>query len=278
MKTVLFLLGITLTLNTIAQKNESKVVLAKGQKIVVKMTSTQNADMGMGMEMKSSSSSQNNIIVVNATDPSNYTLTNTLTGIKLSMDFMGQSTNYDSDKKEDSASEIGKSMSTLNVPDTVTLNKYTTAITSAKKETTVSPEEANPIESMFESLGNKDDELVKNAFLLIPKEKKAGDKWSDSTITKDVKSYKEYSLKSIEKGIATLVLVGKVINNTQTEMQGMQVTVNMTMESTTDITVDTKTGIVSKRDTKADITGGLEMSGQSLPITGKATTTIVYEY
>lgn len=277
MKTVLFLLGITFTLNTVAQKNEAKVVLNKGQKIVVKTTSTQEADMGMGMTMKNFSSSENNIIVLDGNDAS-YTLTNTLTGLKLSMDFMGQSTNYDSDKKEDSASEIGKSMPNLNIPDTVTLNRLTLELSSDKKTAPVATGDANPIEGMFEAMGSKENDLVGEAFLLIPKGKKVGDKWADSTITKDVKSYKDYLLKSIDKGIATLLVTNKVINNTQTELQGMQVTINMTMTSTSNINVDTKTGIVNKRDTKADITGSLDMMGQSMPVTGTATSTTVYEY
>ncbi|CAN5869091.1 hypothetical protein BH11BAC4_BH11BAC4_04130 [soil metagenome] len=277
MKTVLFLLAITLTLNTVAQKNNAKVVLTKGQKILVKTTSTQEADMGMGMEMKNFSTMENKLVVIAASDAS-ATITNTLTGVKLSMDLMGQSTTYDSDKKEDSASEIGKTMQDLNQPDTFILNKYIATVTANKKEVPVLTEQANPVEGMFQALGNNKDNLVEHAFFLIPKDKKPGDKWEDSTITKDVKSYSNYFLKSIDKGIATIAVDGKVQNNTQTEMQGMQVTVNMAMTSTTEINVDTNTGNVKKRDAKADITGTLEMMGQSLPVTGKGTSLTTYEY
>ena len=277
MKTVLLLLSVAFSLNTAAQKNESKVVLVKGQKIVVKTTASQEADMGMGMEMKNFTSSQNNILVLDVAD-SNYILSSTLTGMKISMDMMGQNTTYDSDKKEDSASEIGKSMQGLNVPDTVTLNKYTAAVTFNKKDVPDSTEGTNPMQGMFESLQNTGGNVVAETFFVIPKGKKVGDKWIDSSSTKDSKSYKGYSLQSVEKGIATIQVDSKVQNNTQAEMQGTQISINMTTKSTAEIKVDTKTGLVTKRDTKSDITGTLDMMGQSVPVTAKSTSATEYQY
>ena len=111
------------TFNIYAQKNEPKIVLTKGQKIIVKTTSNQDADMGMGMEMKNFTTAQTDLFVMDVSDV-NYTLTSTLKGLKLTMDMMGQTSSYDSDKKEDSASVLGKSVANLNVPDTISLNKY----------------------------------------------------------------------------------------------------------------------------------------------------------
>lgn len=277
MKTVLLLLSITFSLNAVAQKNESKVVLIKGQKIVVKTTASQEADMGMGMEMKNFTSSQNSLLVLDATD-SNYILTTTLTGMKISMDMMGQNTTYDSDKKEDSASEIGKSMKNLNVPDTVTLNKYTAVVTYNKKAALDPTEEANPMQGMFESLQNTGENIVSETFFLIPKGRKIGSRWIDSSSTKNIKSYKEYTLLSVEKDIATILVDSKVESNTEAEMQGMQISVNMNTKSTAEIKVDTKTGLVTKRDTKSGITGNLDMMGQSVPVTAKSTSSTEYQY
>ncbi len=278
MKCISFILLLTtiVTFNSYAQKNEPKIVLTKGQKIVVKTTSTQEADMGMGMEMKNFTTAQNDLYVLDAGDV-NYTLTNTLTGLKLSMDMMGQTSTYDSDKKEDSASVIGKSVSNLNVPDTITLNKYSRLVTATKK-VEAAAEEANPMESMFESFGNSNDNIVKEAFFIVPAGKKTGDKWVDSSSTKDTKIYKEYQLQSIENGIITILENGKVDNNTQTEIQGMQVTINMTAKSTGEIKVNSKTSLVNKRDVKTELTGNLEMMGQQVPVTGKGTISTVYEY
>ena len=279
MKTVLLLLSITFSLNAVAQKNESKVLLIKGQKIVVKTTASQEANINMGMEMKMKNftSSQNNLIVLDVAD-SNYSLSTTLTGIKISMDMAGQSTTYDSDKKEDSASEIGRSMQNLNVPDTATLNKYTAVVTFNKKDTSDSKEEADPMQGMFESLQNTGENVVSETFFIIPKGKKVGDKWIDSSSTKNSKSHKEYSLQSVEKGIATILVDSKVQTNTQAEIQGMQIEVTMATKSTTEIKVDTKKGLVLKRDTKSDISGSMDMMGQSVPITGRSTSSTEYEY
>src|SRR6476660_8001351 len=105
MKTFSLFISLFLALGSVAQKSDGKIVLNKGQKFKVTTTSSQEADMGMGMEMKNFTTSTNDFVVLNA-DDKNYTMTSTLTGLKLSMDFMGQQNNYDSDKKEDSASEI----------------------------------------------------------------------------------------------------------------------------------------------------------------------------
>ena len=277
MKQVLLLLSITISLHAVAQKNGPRVILTKGQKIIVKTTASQEADMGMGMEMKNFTSSQNNLSVLDAAD-SNYILSTTLTGMKISMDMMGQNTTYDSDKKEDSASEIGKAMQNLNVPDTVLLNKYTAAVTFNKKAAAVSAEEPNPLENMFESLQNTGENVASETFFVIPQGKKVGDKWIDSSSTKITRSLKEYVLKSVEKDIATILITSKVENNTQTELQGMQVTISMTTKSTGEIKVDSKTSLVNRREIKAEITGNLDMMGQSVPVTGKSTTTTEYQY
>lgn len=278
MKTVSFLISLLLVLNSFGQKNDSRIVLNKGQKFKVSTTSSQEADMGMGMEMKNFTSSTNTLTVIDA-DEKSYTLTNTLTGVKLSMELMGQQTTYDSDKKEDSASEIGKSMQNLNVPDTFWLNKSTATITANKKVVAEAKDDAaNPLEGLFESLGKNEDSAAGDAFFLLPKGKKVGDSWTDTSSSKGMKSSKTYRIESIEKNIAKINIAGTVESNIQTEVQGIPVTIIMTTKTNSDVLVDTKSSLVSKRETKADITGNLELMGQSAPITGKATTTTLYEY
>ncbi len=278
MKTISLFISLLLVLNSFGQKNDPKIVLNKGQKFKVSTTAAQEADMGMGMEMKNFTSSTNNLVVIDA-DDKGYTITNTLTGLKLSMDFMGQQNNYDSDKKEDSASEIGKSVQNLNIPDTLTVNKTNAAITSNKKEIADTKDAtANPMESLFESLGKNEDAIAADAFFLLPKGKKTGDSWTDSSSAKGMRSFKTYRVESIEKNIAKIKIDGTVESNIQTEVQGIPVTIVMTTKTNSEILVDTKSSLVNKRETKADIIGNLELMGQSAPITGKATTTSIYEY
>ncbi len=279
MKTVLLLVSIALAVNSFSQKNDARVILGKGQKFTVHITSSQQADMGMGMEMKNNTSSHNNFFVIDADDKS-YVVSSTLTRLKVSMEVMGEQTTYDSDLREDSASEIGKSVKNLNIPDTVSVNKYTAEVSADKKDIPVSKDAAsNPMEGLFESLGDqRADMALSDAFLVIPAGKKIGDSWTDSSSTKDQKTIKTYSIQSIEKNIATIIVIGNVASNIQTEANGMALTVTMTTKTNTEVSADVKTSLVTKRSTKADITGNLEMMGQSLPISGKSTTTSVYEY
>ena len=279
MKTLFLLLAWIPALQTVSQTKESGIVLSKGQNITVRITSTQDADMGMGMEMKNITSSQNNIYVIDVSDKK-YTVSNTLTGLKVSMDAMGQQTDYDSDLKKDSASDIGKSIKNLNVPDTFFVNKYTADISSNKKESPVSKaDDSNPMAGLFESLGDKGADLaLSEAFFIIPAGKKTGDSWSDSSSTKDQKISNSYRIQTIEKNNATVIISGNVISNIQTETNGMQLNVAMTTKKNTEVIVDVTSSLVSKRITKATIEGTLEMMGQSLPISGKSETTAVYEY
>ncbi len=280
MRVVFTLALMTLAINSFSQKNDSQILLTKGQKFTLRTTSTQNADLGMGMELKNNSSMTTSFIVINTGD-NDYTISNTLTGVKMSMDFMGQQTNYDSDLKEDTASEIGKSIKNLNVPDTVMVNRYTGAVhAEEKKETAPSLDETkNPMESLMESLGDVNtDVAVTEAFFMIPAGKKAGDSWTDSSSSKQQKTVKTYTIKSIDKDIATITATGKTESNIQTEFQSLQVTVVMTTKLNSEIIVNTKTSLVSKRNTTSDIDGNLELMGQSQPITGKSTTLAVYEY
>jgi len=279
MRSFLLFAAIIFSMNSFCQKNNGQIVLNKGQKFTVKNTMSQEADMGMGMEMKNFTTSQTSYIVLDVADK-NYSISSTLTGMKVSMDFMGQQTTYDSDLKSDSASEIGKSMRDLNTPDTVSVDKYTgTVIADAKTVTEPKEADSNPMENLFESLGDNNKNVsISEAFFIIPAGKKTGDSWIDSSSTKDIKTLKTYTIKSIAKNIATVNIIGTVVSNIQTEVQGLQVNVSMTTKTDSEVITDTKTSLVTRRTTKADINGNLELMGQAAPVTGKATITSVYEY
>lgn len=276
MRLILILSFLIITVTGTAQKTEQRLFLNKGQKLRVKTASSQDADLGMGMEMKNASSSSYDLVVLDA-GKDNYTVTNTLTGLKISVDFMGQSTSYDSDKKEDADSELGKSVKNLNIPDTVIISNNTASVTYNKKADTATTDGSNPFESMFESLSNNEGRIVDELFLVIPAGLKTGDKWYDSTSTSSIKSVKEYQIQSVENGIATIRASIRVDNNSQVELQGMQVTISMTSQSTGTIITDTKTSVVSKRTANAQINGSLELMGQTMNVTGSSTSTTTVE-
>lgn len=275
MKYIFTVFGLLSGLVLSAQKNPGKINLANQQKIVVKTNSNSDVDMGMGMTMKTFSNSESNILVINSGDKA-YTVTYALKGLKMSMDMMGQSTTYDSDKKEDADSEIGKSIK-LNIPDTFSLDKFNGTVTAIKTDSIKPVDDSNPMETMLESMGNNSGGLSEDIFLIIPEGKKQGDKWTDSTATKDAKTIREFNIEAVDKKIATLKFTKKANTSIQTEVQGMQMTSNSTIITTGTMLVDIKTGVVVKRDSVSDLTGTVEVMGQSLPISGKVTTTTTAE-
>ena len=101
-KIIITLSGIFLTCLVFSQTStvlspSAKIKLSNGQKIVVKSIVAIEASLGMGMEITSNSTTENALDVKNSTDK-NYTISNTLTKLKVNMNAMGQPTNYDSEK------------------------------------------------------------------------------------------------------------------------------------------------------------------------------------
>ena len=77
-----------------------KIVLSKGQKIVVENTVSIESSMSPGVEASSTTASENILEVKDVTDKG-YIISNSLSKLKLSMDMMGQNSSYDSEKPAD---------------------------------------------------------------------------------------------------------------------------------------------------------------------------------
>lgn len=257
----------------------SKIVLTNGQKISIETSLSMDASLSPGMDMTNKTSSVNTLEVKSGNDTS-YTITNTLTKIKLDMDMMGQSTSYDSDKKEDQESEVGKSFADkLNKPEDVILNKTTgKTVAEKKKEKKKDDDESNAgggLLGMFAD--NTEDATVTGAFVLVPAGKKIGDTWSDSTIEKDKKMVRVYTLKSITGNEAAIQL-DVVMDATNTfEQQGMSMEFTSTTKTKEDIKADITTGQVRSRTSQSDISGSMQVMGQSVPITAKINSSTTYK-
>ena len=282
-KTFLFL-AILSTACSYAQK-DSKIILNKGQKITIVSSSNSNTDMPMGMTMKTDNTTTNVLSVIDA-DDKNYSITNTITKLKMTMDMMGESTNYDSEKPEDKNSDMGKAMSEkLNVADTVSVDKKNGKMaTSAKKP--VSPEredkggDSNPFEGILSSMGGDRaaDAIVEGTFFILPKDKKIGDSWTDSSTQNNMTTKKTYTIKSIEKDIATITVTGTLAGDGTTEMQGTSISYHIETKSTGEMTVDIKKGLVNKNTSEIDMTATMDVMGQSMPMTSKGTYSVTYQY
>lgn len=283
-KTGILLLGIFTTTLIFAQPGANKpatekIIIAPGQKIIVTSNISVEADLSMGMQISSTSTSENLLEAKSSTDKT-YTLSNTLTKVKVNMNMMGQPANYDSEKKEDNNSDIAKTFEDkLNKPVDVTIDNVTgMALKDDKKikEKTADDEDSmNGILNMFAE--STDDAVVSGAFELVPQGKKVGDSWIDSTVAKDTRTVRTYTLKSVtgNEALIQLDLVSAAAN--KLEVQGTEMEFKSNTKTTGEIITDITTGQVKKKDTKSDITGSFQLMGQDVPITAKSSSSTTYK-
>ncbi|MEP7255217.1 MAG: DUF6263 family protein [Ferruginibacter sp.] len=256
-----------------------KIILPGGQKIIVESNITIEADLSMGMAINSNSTSQNLLEVKNSTDKT-YTISNTLTKVKVNMNMMGQPTNYDSEKKDDNNSDIAKSFEDkLNKPVDITINNVTgIVIKDDKKVKEKSADDENPMNGLLGMFAEStDDAVVSGAFELIPKDKAVGESWLDSTVAKDMKTVRTYTLKSVTGNEALIQLDVVTTAANKLDVQGMEMEFKSNTKTTGEIITDITTGQVKKKDTKSDITGSFQLMGQDVPITAKATSASIYK-
>lgn len=287
MKNIVFLLPVILLstlLSAQPQANKfslpNKISLSIGQKIIVENTISMESSMSPGMDINNSTTSENLLEVKNNTD-NNYTLSNSLTKIKVNMSMMGQATTYDSEKKEDQDSEIGKAFARkLNKPTDIILDINTgKAILAKQPEKKKEVEEGNPMQGLLQMLGDNggDDAIVAGAFELIPQGKSTGDSWIDSTVDKTMKVVRTYTLKSVTDKEAVIGL-SVIMDGTNTlEMQGMEIEFSSTTKTTGEIILNIETSLVKKKTSQSEITGSFQMMGQSVPISAKANSSSTYK-
>lgn len=260
---------------------QNALQLKKDQVITVTSVTSMDADMGMGMQMKNNSNSVNKLVVIGE-DDKNFLLTNTLTSIRLTLDAMGQQTDYDSDKAEDRNSEMGKAVGErLNKTDSIQIDKKSgSLILSYKDNNSISQDPPNPMQGIMDAMGSSEQENlpVTNAFFIIPTGKKVGDTWTDSSTNKNSKTVKTYILSAIDKNMATIRLAGTIQINTAQEIQGAAVNISMTTALMGDIITDIQTGLVSKQTLLSDVSGTIDMMGQSMPVSSKVASTFTYQY
>jgi hypothetical protein len=259
----------------------AQVKLNKGQKINVTSTITQEIEV-MGMTVTNNTNSSSLIEVKEASDK-NYVAVYKLSKLSVKAEAMGQEQSYDSEKPEDKDSELGKSFSDkIGVEVKVNIDKKTGKAVAEKAD---SPEKKaddaeDPMAGMMEMFGAKDNEsaATQSAIFLIPSGIKVGDSWSDSTDSNEkIKSVTTYTLKSITGNEATVSLFSKKEGAQDVEAQGMQMTINISAKTEGEILVDTKTSLTKKTTRVADITGNMDMMGQSTPLSSKMTEITEYK-
>ncbi len=272
---------IALALSAIAfAQSTDKIKLANGQKIVVESTTEIQATLTMGMELTSTSTSVNALEVKNSS-PDNYIISNTLTKLKMNTNMMGQANNYDSENKSGNNEDISKVFDDkLNKPVDITIdNTSGLAVAEKKKQSQADVDETNATADIMKIFSDNasDDAIVSGAFEMVPKGKAIGDSWADTAISKEMKTIRTYTLKSISGNEA--VIQSNVISTAVNKLnfQEMEFEVKSETKTNGEILTDISTGLVKKRTSVADITGSIQMMGQDMPISAKATSTNIYK-
>ena len=260
--------------------SQASLKLVNGQKIIVESSTDIQASLTMGMELTSSSATVNALEVKNSTT-NNYNISNALTKMKVIMNMMGQSNSYNSDNKEGNNEEMAKIFDEkMNKQvDVLVDNKTGAAIIEKKKlKKTDDTDDADPTAGLMKMFAdNSDEAIVAGAFEMIPKGKSIGDSWADTTTAKDMKMIRTNTLKSINGNEAVIQSVIVSTGKNKLNFQEMEFEVKSETKTNGDIVMDISTGLVKKRTNVADITGSIQMMGQDIPISAKATTISTYK-
>lgn len=275
--TLLFAATGLITIQSFAQTATGKLSLIKGQKIQIdnNIKSVINQEMmGQSMEITIDANMIHQVEVKDKKSD-NFILSSTLTKLTTNGSAMGQEMKFDSDNKTDLESETGKAIKgQLNVSMDVELNNNAKVVTGVKKDANA-PSGGQLMEMVnnVTGAGADDSNGANAAFDIVPAGKKVGDSWSDSTITDEMKTYRNYTFKEANGNLATIVLNGKQITKKTVEQQGMEINVTMDGKLSGEGVVDMSTGILKQRTMILDGTGSAEVMGQSIPVTTKVTTT-----
>jgi hypothetical protein len=271
-------LAVLASLNSQGQAN--KLVLTKGQKLELSNEVKSKISMEMMGQSMEIISNVNMLqaIEVNEKSDSGYAVSATLKKMKMEGSAMGQNMNYDSEKKEDQDTEIGKNFKNkINAvtESQVNENGKTTSVKKAATEAE-GAEGGNPM-AMMQNMGggNNEEAGAGAAFMVLPAGKKVSDSWSDSSNADGVKVNRTYTVKDVKGNETTVTLKGTQSISKKIENQGMEVNVLMDTKLSGEITVDTTTGLVKQKTITVEGTGTSEVMGQSIPITTVSTTTTI---
>lgn len=281
MKKVFLPLLLVASIAVQAQKVSNKIGFQKGQKLEV---TTQVASvatqemMGQTMDVNVAATLNHSYDVEDVTG-GNAVIEHKVKRLQLSFDGMGQSQKFDSENEADMKGDMGKAA------EKSIKNKYTMTVAPDGKVVSVKADDNNP-----NTPGGGDDMMGQmlsqlslgldmpkagdpTPFKILPAQEVAkGSSWTDS-LTNGEKGFNKYTVTDVTANEVLLDLVGQSASVKKQEMQGMELTINMSSKSTGKIVLDKKTGIMKQRTTTSEGNGTVEVAGQSVPITNKITVT-----
>ncbi len=267
---LLFIAAVSITNISFAQNATTKIVLTKNQKLATSTLTngTMNLEMmGQNMETISEASLSGTLDVKDVTANS-YLLTNTVNKMKIkTKGGIAPPMDFDSDKKEDMNSEMGKNIKDNLQPKDIEIS-FTGKLVEKKDAKNDNEDIAKAMQSVMSGTG---DNGITDVFMLLPTGKKAGDIWRDSTNANGIKLNNTYTLKTINDNQAS-VSVNSVSNiNKTVNAQGAEITITMDSKISSDIIVDLTTGLIKEKKTTVDGKGNFGAGGQEMPMTTKVT-------
>ncbi len=250
-----------------------KIDVQKGNKFIVETTTTTTSSaqvMGQTMENNADSKSTT-LYEVLAVKSDGYDLQSTLTKTKMDLSMMGQSMNFDSDKK-DNKGPLAKELNNLiNKVRGISINNKGEIIRQDKNEaSSLNMLQPNSIEN----------QIATEIFIpaLLNKELKAGTRFADSSnLITEKQSSKDsgtYTITGINNGIANITYSGNQLTTGVMEQMGMEMKTNSKNTVTKEMWVDVKTGIVLMQTSTVDAATNIDAGGMVIPSTIKTITTI----
>ncbi len=279
MKKIILLSTISLGLiNSLQAQYTSKVVMKQGQLITAEVSMNMTATQTMQdqpMEMKTDAVSVQTFKII-AVSENGYTLLSTLTKMKLNFDGFGQKQEYDSENKEKQSGMLaGPLNEKINKSDTIQIDLTGALIEKPESEKKDKKKGGRGMGMMF---GSNETANLETAFLIIPSDKKVGEKWRITKEKDGIKNIIEYTIESIEGNVVHLSAKQQVKGTKVGEGQGgMQFTTTMNNLSEATLTVDKTTGLVLSKTDTTRTDSKMQMMDKEIPSTSVVHTTTVYK-
>jgi len=246
-----------------------KLSLAKDQKYeVITISKVNSVASVMGQEMENNTDvSIVEKFEVTDTRPNETDIISTIIKMKLAVQAMGQETNYDSDKKDNSgpgAEEMSKQIGKVK---TMTINGNGKIIKQSKDDGDITAGAMGGF--AIETLP-----LLLHVF--IGKEIKEGASWYDSTTTLPDKITTNiagnYTIKTIDPfNLVTVEFKGTRTTSGTMEQMGQEMAMTSTGKVTSEYVLDINTGLITKSSSSTDGSMTIEGAGMSIPVTTKNT-------
>lgn len=244
---------------------QTKVPVKAGEKIHSTINTVNNMTQTMmGQEMKIVTNVTMTVQTeVKETNPDIH-LSSVVTKLTFKNEAMGQSMDFDSDKKEDMDGQVGQTMKGfIGTPNDIFI--------AADGKLVEKKKDAAATESV---LGGDINDIAPELLLAIPASLKAGDSWTEEN-NKDADNKRKivYTIQSISSNEAVIGFTGEESTKKPKSIQGMTATISSTNNYKGTLTVDTTSGVIKEKKTSIEGKGETAVMSQTIPFSISAIVT-----